>query len=57
MANNASRQSGENEEGLEGKHAEHPRPPVKGLASLSDEEQMAQFEEAMKNEDWGHQPC
>ena len=57
MANNASRQSGENEEGLEGKDAEHPCPPVKGLASLSDEEQMAQFEEAMKNEDWGHQPC
>jgi hypothetical protein len=24
---------------------------------LSPEEQMAKFEEAMKNEDWGHQPC
>ncbi|HAW01350.1 MAG: hypothetical protein ACJ0BN_01395 [Limisphaerales bacterium] len=24
---------------------------------LSKEEQMAKFEEAMKNEDWGHQPC
>jgi hypothetical protein len=24
---------------------------------LTKEEQMAKFEEAMKNEDWGHQPC
>ena len=24
---------------------------------LSPEEQMAQFEEALKEEDWGHQPC
>ena len=24
---------------------------------LTPEEQMAKFEEAMKNEDWGHQPC
>lgn len=25
--------------------------------TLSKEEQMAQFEEALKNSDWGHQPC
>lgn len=24
---------------------------------LSREEQLAQFEEALKEEDWGHQPC
>ena len=24
---------------------------------LDKEEQMAQFEEALKNSDWGHQPC
>lgn len=24
---------------------------------LSPEEQMAAFEEALKDEDWGHQPC
>ena len=23
----------------------------------SSEDQMAQWEEALKNEDWGHQPC
>jgi hypothetical protein len=25
--------------------------------NLSAEEQMAQFEEELKNTDWGHQPC
>ncbi len=29
----------------------------KETAELSPEEQMARFEEEMKNEDWGHQPC
>jgi hypothetical protein len=24
---------------------------------MSREEQLAQFEEALKEEDWGHQPC
>ena len=24
---------------------------------LTPEEQMAQYEEALKDEDWGHQPC
>ncbi len=24
---------------------------------LTPEEQMAKFEEALKDEDWGHQPC
>jgi hypothetical protein len=27
------------------------------IASLSKEEQMALYEEALKDEDWGHQPC
>ncbi len=26
-------------------------------AKLDSEEQMAQWEEALKNDDWGHQPC
>lgn len=26
-------------------------------ATLSPEEQMARFEEALKESDWGHQPC
>ena len=26
-------------------------------APLSPEEQMAQYEEALKESDWGHQPC
>ena len=25
--------------------------------SLSKEEQLARFEESLKHEDWGHQPC
>ncbi len=25
--------------------------------TLSEEEQMARYEEALKEEDWGHQPC
>jgi len=29
----------------------------KSSEELSPEEQMAKFEEEMKNEDWGHQPC
>jgi len=27
------------------------------MNNLSPEEQLARFEEAMKNDDWGHQPC
>ena len=27
------------------------------LETLSAEQQMAQFEEELKNTDWGHQPC
>lgn len=30
---------------------------VKSKKELSREEQLAQFEEALKEEDWGHQPC
>jgi hypothetical protein len=29
----------------------------KPKAKLTPEEQMAAFEKAMKEEDWGHQPC
>ncbi len=31
--------------------------PAKSTAELSKEEQMAQYEEALKESDWGHQPC
>ncbi|MDF1815752.1 MAG: hypothetical protein P1V20_26375 [Verrucomicrobiales bacterium] len=27
------------------------------VAELSPEEQMALYEESLKNDDWGHQPC
>ncbi len=30
---------------------------VKSPAELSKEDQMAQYEEALKESDWGHQPC
>ena len=45
----------------------HPEPPAKTAGAggvrlppdreLSDEEQMARYEEALKEADWGHQPC
>ena len=28
-----------------------------GKTKLTPEEQMAAYEEGLKNEDWGHQPC
>ncbi len=31
--------------------------PTKSAAELSEEEQMAEYEEALKETDWGHQPC
>ena len=31
--------------------------PAAEKETLSKEEQMARFEEALKDEDWGHQPC
>ena len=31
--------------------------PTKSAAELSEEEQMVQYEEALKETDWGHQPC
>ena len=31
--------------------------PTKSATELSEEEQMAQYEEALKETDWGHQPC
>ena len=31
--------------------------PAKPAAELSAEEQMAQYEESLKETDWGHQPC
>ena len=41
-AENASTQSAETED---------------AQPKMSREEQLAQFEEALKEEDWGHQPC
>ena len=31
--------------------------PAKPAKELSKEEQMAQYEESLKETDWGHQPC
>tara|TARA_B100001029_G_C14962691_1_gene395419 strand:- start:107 stop:217 length:111 start_codon:yes stop_codon:yes gene_type:complete len=31
--------------------------PTKSAAELSEEKQMAQYEEALKETDWGHQLC
>ena len=31
--------------------------PAKPPGELSAEEQMAQYEESLKETDWGHQPC
>ena len=31
--------------------------PAKPAGELSAEEQMAQYEESLKETDWGHQPC
>ena len=31
--------------------------PAKAPGELSAEEQMAHYEEALKESDWGHQPC
>ncbi|MBC8245762.1 MAG: hypothetical protein H8E20_15400 [Verrucomicrobia bacterium] len=31
--------------------------PAKSGGALSAEEQMAQYEESLKETDWGHQPC
>ena len=31
--------------------------PAKPADELSEEEQMAQYEESLKEIDWGHQPC
>jgi len=36
--------------------AEEPKPPA-GKTVLSSEEQMERFEEDLKENDWGHQPC
>jgi hypothetical protein len=41
-----------------GTSGNQPTPPnTEETKKLTKEEQMAKFEEAMKNEDWGHQPC
>ena len=34
-----------------------PALPAEGMEKLSPEEQMARYEEALKESDWGHQPC
>ena len=33
------------------------RPILHGTRALTPEEQMARFEEDLKEADWGHQPC
>lgn len=38
----------------EGKGEREPAPKPETLTA---EEQMARYEEALKNDDWGHQPC
>lgn len=37
--------------------AEQEAPPDSPKKVLSAEEQMEQFEEDLKENDWGHQPC
>ncbi len=37
--------------------AESPLPKGKAGDDLSAEEQMALYEESLKESDWGHQPC
>jgi hypothetical protein len=37
-----------------------PEPPVSSAAksgAVADDSEMALFEDALKEEDWGHQPC
>lgn len=66
----AAQNSGESEKGCE--PAKVPEPVITAVAGtgmatgvrvgvpvekLSAEEQMALFEEKLKEEDWGHQPC
>jgi hypothetical protein len=33
------------------------KPKAKSVEEMSEEEQLAAYEEEMKNSDWGHQPC
>ena len=40
-----------------GVHANADAEATDDVKELTPEEQMAAFEEEMKNEDWGHQPC
>ena len=37
--------------------APSPETPVKPQKQLTPEEQMALYEEDLKENDWGHQPC
>ena len=39
------------------KPAEAEAAEVKPVEEMSEEEQLAAYEEEMKNSDWGHQPC
>ena len=34
-----------------------PELKTKPVEEMSEEEQLAAYEEEMKNSDWGHQPC
>ncbi|MCB1077719.1 MAG: hypothetical protein KDM63_20410 [Verrucomicrobiae bacterium] len=41
----------------ESEDAEKASIPTEEPRELTAEEQMARFEDALKEEDWGHQPC
>ncbi len=46
----------------EERHAENEKPDSKEASTkdskpMTPEDQMAQFEDALKEDDWGHQPC
>lgn len=47
----------EPKEATEKPQAAQSDPPEKTEPTRSAEEQMAEFEEALKESDWGHQPC
>ena len=39
------------------KQSEPKQPKPTEVEEMSEEEQLAAYEEEMKNSDWGHQPC
>ena len=48
-------------EPMQPKQPKQPKPAeaqeAKPVEEMSEEEQLAAYEEEMKNSDWGHQPC